>query len=172
MDGGRFYNCYINRVGNLDLSQILPLDLDSIVPPEMDIDSVEWYVQEYFDPTFKTAGGIILNRDETIGNVSVFRPNDGTVGVSPEEKEKIDEIENLDVQIEEKRKILESLNGEIESKEKMSQDVESRMQQILTIYEQKALALQMELISNITALKSDIGMTSVQITEDNTRKGL
>ena len=88
IDGGRFYNCYINRVNNLNLEEILPLNLDSIVPPEMDIDSVEWYVQEKADPTFKTAGGIILNKDETIGNVNVFRPNDGKIGISPEEKEK------------------------------------------------------------------------------------
>lgn len=173
LDGGRFYNCYINRVGNLDLSQILPLDLDSIVPTEMDIDSVEWYVQEHFDPTFKTAGGIILNKDETIGNVSVFRPNDGTVGISPEEKEKMDEIDNLDVQIEEKKRMIESLNKEIEVKEKKSQDVGNRMQQILTSYEQKALALQMELLSNISDLKNEIGIDSVQTEEENRfRKGL
>ena len=173
LDGGRFYNCYINRVGNLDLTQILPLDLDSIVPTEMDIDSVEWYVQEHFDPTFKTAGGIILNKDETIGNVSVFRPNDGTVGISPEEKEKMDEIDNLDVQIEEKRRMIESLNKEIEVKEKKSQDVGNRMQQILTSYEQKALALQMELLSNISDLKNEIGIDSVQNEEENRlRKGL
>lgn len=173
LDGGRFYNCYINRVGNLDLSQILPLDLDSIVPTEMDIDSVEWYVQEHFDPTFKTAGGIILNKDETIGNVSVFRPNDGTVGISPEEKEKMDEIDNLDVQIEEKKRMIESLNKEIEVKEKKSQDVGNRMQQILTSYEQKALALQMELLSNISDLKNEIGIDSVQNEEENRlRKGL
>ena len=173
LDGGRFYNCYINRVGNLDLSQILPLDLDSIVPTEMDIDSVEWYVQEHFDPTFKTAGGIILNKDETIGNVSVFRPNDGTVGISPEEKEKMDEIDNLDVQIEEKKRMIESLNKEIEVKEKKSQDVGNRMQQILTSYEQKALSLQMELLSNISDLKNEIGIDSVQTEEENRlRKGL
>lgn len=173
LDGGRFYNCYINRVGNLDLTQILPLDLDSIVPTEMDIDSVEWYVQEHFDPTFKTAGGIILNKDETIGNVSVFRPNDGTVGISPEEKEKMDEIDNLDVQIEEKRRMIESLNKEIEVKEKKSQDVGNRMQQILTSYEQKALSLQMELLSNISNLKNEIGIDLVQTEEENRlRKGL
>lgn len=173
LDGGRFYNCYINRVGNLDLSQILPLDLDSIVPTEMDIDSVEWYVQEHFDPTFKTAGGIILNKDETIGNVSVFRPNDGTVGISPEEKEKMDEIDNLDVQIEEKKRMIESLNKEIEVKEKKSQNVGNRMQQILTSYEQKALSLQMELLSNISDLKNEIGIDSVQTEEENRlRKGL
>jgi len=76
IDGGRFYNCYINRVDNLDLGELLPLDLDEIVPPGMDIDSVEWFIQEKYDKTFKKAGGIILNKDETIGNVNVFRPNE------------------------------------------------------------------------------------------------
>lgn len=171
MDGGRFYNCYINRVGNLDLSQILPLNLDDIVPDGMDIDSIEWYIQQNYDETFKTAGGIILNKDETIGNVSVFRPNDGTVGVSLEEKEKLDEIDNLDAQIEEKRKVLESLNGEIESKEKQSQDVENKMQQILTNYEKKALALQIELLNNINSLKDELGMNPEQTNKDK-RKGL
>ncbi|MBR2712285.1 MAG: hypothetical protein IKE73_01100 [Bacilli bacterium] len=158
MDGGLFYNCYINRVDNLDLSKILPLDLNTIVPPEMDIDSVEWYVQEKFDPTFKTAGGIILNRDETIGNVSVFKPNDGTVGVSPEEKEKMDKINDLDSQIEEKQKKLEEINKELEEKENKATEVNQKMKQVLLDYEKKALALQMELLTNISSLKADAGI--------------
>ena len=56
IEGGRFYNCYINRVSNLDLGQIVPLNLDEIVPKGMDVDSLEWYIQEYHDSTFKTAG--------------------------------------------------------------------------------------------------------------------
>ena len=35
IEGGRFYNCYINRVKNLDLTELLPLNLDEIVPPSM-----------------------------------------------------------------------------------------------------------------------------------------
>ena len=101
VDGGRFYNCYINRVDNLDLGEILPLDLESIVPPGMDVDSIEWYVQEKYDPTFKTAGGIILNKDETIGNVSVFKPSDGTVGITPEEKGKYEQLKELKTQVSE-----------------------------------------------------------------------
>ena len=92
IDGGRFYNCYINRVGNLDLGELLPLNLDEIVPAEMDIDSVEWFVQEYYDKTFKATGGIILNKDETIGNVNIFRPNDGNVVITKEEKARYDEL--------------------------------------------------------------------------------
>ncbi len=101
VDGGRFYNCYINRVDNLDLGEILQLDLESIVPPGMDVDSIEWYVQEKYDPTFKAAGGIILNKDETIGNVSVFKPSDGTVGITPEEKEKYEQLKELKTQVSE-----------------------------------------------------------------------
>ena len=47
------------------------------------------------------------------------------------------------------------------------------MQQILTSYEQKALSLQMELLSNISNLKNEIGIDSVQTEEENRlRKGL
>lgn len=169
LDGGRFYNCYINRVGNLNLSELLPLDLNSIVPPEMDIDSVEWYVQQKYDPTFKAAGGIILNKDETIGNVSVFKPNDGTIGISVEEKERLDKIDDLDTQIAEKQKKLDTLNSEIDAKEKQSQEVEDRMQQIISEYEQKTLALQMETLANINSLKNEFGITTDQNSEGGKR---
>ena len=99
IDGRRFYNCYINRVDNLNLCELLPLNLEEIVPSEMDIDSVEWFIQEYYDKTFKAAGGIILNKDETIGNVNVFRPNDGTIGITKEEKNKYDELRDLSEQV-------------------------------------------------------------------------
>ena len=98
-DGGRFYNCYINRVNNLNLGELLPLNLNDIVPPEMDIDSIEWYIQEYYDKTFKAAGGIILNRDESIGSVNVFRPNDGNISVISEEKSKYDDLKKLSQQV-------------------------------------------------------------------------
>ena len=102
IEGGRFYNCYINRVKNLDLDKLLPedvLDLDNIVPKGMDVDSIEWYIQEYFDDTFKTAGGIILNRDETIGNVNVFRPSGGYVGITPEENEQRKQLQELSKEV-------------------------------------------------------------------------
>ena len=84
-EGGRFYNVYINRVHNLDLDKILPLNINELVPKKLDIDSIEWYVKEYIDDTFKLVGGIILNKDETIGNINIYKPNDGKVGVSLEE---------------------------------------------------------------------------------------
>jgi len=101
IEGGRFYNCYINRVENLDLGQILPLDLEGIIPEGMDVDSIEWYVQERYDQTFKKAGGIILNKDETIGNVNVFKPSDGRIGITAEEHSKFKELEDLGTQVKE-----------------------------------------------------------------------
>lgn len=99
LDAGKFYNCYISRAKNLNLEDILPLKLEDIVPPAMDVDSIEWYVQEYYDPTFKAAGGIILNKDENIGNVNVFQPSDGKIGITPEEKTKYEELETLSQQV-------------------------------------------------------------------------
>ena len=159
IDGGRFYNCYINRVDNLDLEKILPLDLSTIVPPEMDIDSIEWYVQEYYDETFKTAGGIILNRDETIGNVSVFKPNDGKVGVSVEEKEKMDEIDSLDTTIGEKKALLEQLENEITEKQNESTNAEEKIKKLVSNYERKALELQKELIESIKELQEEFSIS-------------
>lgn len=101
MDAGKFYNCYISRAKNLDLEDILPLKLEDIVPPNMDVDSIEWFVQEYHDPTFKAAGGIILNKDETIGNVLVYQPSEGKIGISPEEHSKYQELEELSKQVKE-----------------------------------------------------------------------
>lgn len=101
IEGGRFYNCYINRVENLDLGQILPLDLEEIIPEGMDVDTIEWYIQERYDQTFKKAGGIILNKDETIGNVNVFKPSDGRIGITAEEHSKYKELEDLGTQVKE-----------------------------------------------------------------------
>lgn len=157
IEGGRFYNCYINRVKNLDLTELLPLNLDEIVPPSMDIDSVEWFVREKTgDDTFKTAGGIILNKDETIGNVNVFRPNDGKIGVTPEEKAKMDKIDDLDKQIQEKEESLKSMDDQLKSKEKQSVNIEQQMKKLLHDYEMKALSLQKELLNSITELKKGL----------------
>ena len=159
IDGGRFYNCYINRVDNLDLEKILPLDLSTIVPPEMDIDSIEWYVQQNVDKTFKTAGGIILNKDETIGNVSIFKPNDGKIGVSLEEKEKIDEIDSLDETINEKKALLEQLKIEIEKKQNESTNAEEKIKKLVSNYERKALEFQKELIESVKKLQEEFSIS-------------
>ncbi len=95
LDGGRFYNCYINRIDNLDLKEIVPLNLEEIVPKGMDVDAIEWYVQENYDETFKAAGGIILNKDETIGKVNVFAPSDGRIGITEEQHTKYQELEEV-----------------------------------------------------------------------------
>ena len=170
IDGGRFYNCYINRVDNLDLSQILPLNLDEIVPPKMDIDSIEWYVQEYFDDTFKAAGGIILNKDETIGNVNVFRPNDGKVGVSIEEKEKLSKIEDLDKQIVERQERLDRVVEQVKIKEEQTVKVEDKIRKIIVAYEKKMLSLQMEMLKSIENLKQ--GLDVIEENENSNRKVL
>lgn len=101
IEGGRFYNCYINRVDNLNLDQIIPLNLDELVPDGMDVDSIEWYIQEHYDETFKAAGGIILNKDETIGQVTVFQPSEGKIGITPEEQKRYEEIEQIGKKVKE-----------------------------------------------------------------------
>ena len=168
IDGGRFYNCYVNRVDNLDLSTMIPLNIEEKVPEGMDIDSIENYVQEHYDPTFKAAGGIILNRDETIGNVSVFSPyQDGTVGISIEKSKKIDEVEDLDRQIEAKKKELDELTVNIEEAKKHALSVESQVRELVESYERKVMSLKNELMENISELKTGIGLN-----DKDSRKGL
>lgn len=93
--GGRFYNCYINRVDNLDLSNIFQSYMEDNETPCMDIDSIEWFMREYYDNSFKAVGGIILNHDETIGNVNIFSPNDGNVTISKDDALGYDELKVL-----------------------------------------------------------------------------
>ena len=119
LDAGKFYNIYISRTENLDLEEILPLDLDKIVPKELDIDSIEWYVKENYDNTFKLAGGLIVNRDEEIGNVKIFKPSDGKIGVTPEEKSKLDELKELSEQL---KDIIKTKKEETEKFYKMQEE--------------------------------------------------
>ena len=161
-DGGKFLNVYINRVNNLDLDKILPLNLDEIVPPRLDIDSIEWWVQEKVDPTFKLVGGIILKKDETIGNVNIFRPNDGKIGVSKEEKEKMNKIDNLDNEILEKEEKLKKLNEEISEKEELSNNIDLEMNKIISINKKKALELYKHMLEEISTLESNV--TSKKLT--------
>ena len=167
IEGGKFYNCYINRVDNLNLEELLPLDLEEIVPPQMDIDSVEWYVQENYDPTFKAAGGIILNRDETIGKVNVFKPNDGKVGVDPEDKKKIDESNSLDNEIQEKKEILASLDDEIKVKTRKAQEVALLIDGILIEHENEMLQLQKRTAERIAELKREV--SNIEFPEEKGR---
>ncbi|MBR3117486.1 MAG: FlxA-like family protein [Bacilli bacterium] len=103
LDGGKFYNIYISSAVDLNLEEILPLNLNEIVPPNMDVDAIEWYVRnhEKGDKTFKAAGGIILNKDESIGSVNVFKPADGKVGITPEEKKNYQQLEDLSKKLKE-----------------------------------------------------------------------
>ena len=154
VEGGKFYTCYINRIDNLDLSSILPLDLDTLVPEKVkeDNDLVEWYVQEHYDPTFKKAGGIILNKDEEIGQVNVFKPNDGKYGISLEEKEALDQITDLDERIDSKKE-------ELKENEEKAKIVNENIKKAIKSYERKALLLQKELLDNINAMKNELGIT-------------
>ena len=133
IEGGRFYNCYINRVDNLNLGELLPLNLSEIVPAGMDIDSVEWFIQQNYDKTFKAAGGIILNNDETIGNVNVFRPNDGKIGITPEEKNKYDELKELSERV---KSIIQSKKEETDRYTKMQQQFLEMQAQFIKNQEQ------------------------------------
>lgn len=96
-DGGRFYNVYVSRIDEkLDLEEILPHNLREIISEDTDIDEVEKIVREESgDETFKNVGGIILNKDETVGSVSTYRPSDGQYSISPEEQKRNEEIQSL-----------------------------------------------------------------------------
>lgn len=163
IDGGKFYNCYINRENNLDLSKMLPLNLDEIIPPKMDIDAVEWYIQEKYDETFTLAGGIILKNDETIGNVNIFKPNDGKVGISLEEKEKLDRLSDLDKQIEIKENELNKVKEEESNKlkeldelKKKLENVKSTIEESISDYESRAFDLYKQMLDNAELLKEPL----------------
>ena len=128
LDAGKFYNIYISRTRDLNLEEILPLDLDKIVPKGLDIDSIEWYVRENYDNTFKLAGGVIVNRDEEIGNVKIFKPSDGKIGVTIEEKTKLDELKELS---EELKKTVQAQRQEMADKfSKMQEELISSQEQL------------------------------------------
>lgn len=164
-EGGKFYNVYINRVEKLDLYQVLPLDLSSIVAPNTDIDAVEWLVGQK-DKTFKKVGGIILYRDETIGDITVYRVNDGKISISPEEKAKLDTINNLDSQISIKEDRVKELDELIKTKEdelaKLIQEREAKerdrlfinksVEQIVSSSKNKLLLLQKEIGESLSCL--------------------
>ena len=48
-----------------------------------------------WENSFKAVGGIILNHDETIGNVNIFSPNDGNVTISKDDALGYDELKVL-----------------------------------------------------------------------------
>ena len=149
VEGGRFYNCYINRIDNLDLSEIVPLNLEEIVPEDMDVDAIEWYVQENYDETFKTAGGIILNKDETIGNVNIFAPSDGRIGITPEQRDKYQELEEVSKRV---KTIIARKKEETEAFSKYQEEFLKRQ---ATIDEE--LALLEEKIDLLTSEENDKG---------------
>lgn len=127
IDAGKFYNIYISRTKNLNLEEILPLDLAKIVPKGLGIDSIEWYVRKYFDRTFKLAGGVIVNRDEEIGDVKVFKPSDGKIGVTVEEKTKLDELKDLSDKL---KSLIKAKKDETEKFAKMQEEFLASQQQL------------------------------------------
>ena len=141
---GRFYTCYINRIDNLDLKEIVPLNLEEIVPKGMDVDAIEWYVQENYDETFKAAGGIILNQDETIGNVNVFTPSDGRIGITEEQHSKYQELEEVSKRV---KAIISRKKEETEAFAKYQKEFLERQQKI-----DEELALLEEKIDLLTSI--------------------
>ena len=85
-----------------------------------------------------------------------YRQNDGKIGITLEEKQKMDQITNLDKQIEEKQIILSNIESDIEETQKKSRIVQDQMKNIITVYEKKALELQMEMLKSIEELKNEI----------------
>ena len=157
IEGGRFYTCYTNRnVNNLNLEELLPLNLEQIIPTGMDIDSVEWYVQEHYDKTFKAAGGIILNNDETIGKVNVFRPNDGNVVITKEEKSKFDELKELS------EKVKEIIQGKKEKTEDYTKNYAKMQEQIFKMQEQ-LLKMQEQFITSQKETDKELALLEAQI---------
>ena len=90
IDGGNFYCIYISR------KEGPKLNIEEIFTKAGEVKDIEKYIKENYDPTFKRAGGIILNRDEKIDrNVSVYAPDDGSIGISPEDSENYKKLEDL-----------------------------------------------------------------------------
>ena len=147
IEGGRFYNCYINRIDNLDLKEIVPLNLEEIVPKGMDVDAIEWYVQENYDETFKAAGGIILNKDETIGKVNVFAPSDGRIGITEEQHSKYQELEEVSRRV---KTIISKKKEETEAFTKYQKEFLESQQKI-----DEELALLEEKIDLLTRIDDD-----------------
>lgn len=76
--GGKFYNVYLNREEQLDLTSFL----NSIV----DISELEDKVKEH-DDTFKIAGGIIIKQDESIGSATIYKPDNGDINLNTEQQD-------------------------------------------------------------------------------------
>ena len=74
--GGQFYNLYINRGERLDLKPFLS-DLDD------DISDLVKVVKKE-DKSFRTAGGMILKKDDEFQSVNVYSQAEEGINISPE----------------------------------------------------------------------------------------
>ena len=117
VEGGKFYCIYISR------NTKLKLDIDKIVANAGKVEDLEKYIKENFDPTFKAAGGIILNKDERIDR-NVYTPDDGSIGISPEAKANYTALEDLSTEL---NALLEANKKALEENEK--QQTEFKKQQ-------------------------------------------
>ena len=80
----------------------------------------------------------------------------------------MDEINDLDAEIEAKKRLITELDNEIRVKQNNSIEAEKRLRTMLTKYEQKALRLQMEIMTQISELKSEFGVEE----ESELKRGL
>ena len=125
VEGGNFYCIYLSR------KEGPKLDLERIMKNAGEVEDVEKYIKDNFDPTFKRAGGIILNRDERIdSDVSVYTPDDGSIGISPEAKANYTALEDLSTEL---NALLEANKKALEENEK--QQAEFKKQQELNAEE-------------------------------------
>ena len=140
---GNFHDIYLSRSEEeLDYDQILKDNDYNEEDDALDI------LTEY-DPTIKRCGGLCLYKDEYIGDITTYKENDGSVGISPEEKVKMDRINDLDASIKEKEAKLESLNTQYKV-------LSSRLHSTVNNYKQKATLLSQELMDSIADIENSI----------------
>lgn len=147
--GGKFINIYTSRSDEV-------YDLDKMLPKSLPIDDVELVMQEKYDPTFKIGGGIILYKDETIGNINAYKIDDGSIGISPEEKEKMDRINDLDASIKEKEERISELDKNIDEKENLYKVIAKRLAYTISESRQKASVLTQELMDSIDDIERSL----------------
>ena len=121
-EGGKFYNIYKNHGEKLDLSAIIPKD--------MDINVIEPYITDKYDKTFKGVGGMILNRDDSIGDIHAFKPNYDQIEITAEEKRMLDEIADLDQQIKNRKEELGQLTELNEETKKILMDIKNQAESL------------------------------------------
>ena len=166
-EGGVFYNVYANYDSNLDLSELVPLNLEDLIPEGIDQDAIEWYIQEHYDPSFKTVGGLIFNKDEVPNtNINVYTKHDGGERISKDEKTKFDEIRDLDAQIESKKAQIAEMDSLIESKLRTVEKLNRRIDIMIDSAEKVWGALSDKISKDISGMRSEIKTYSREQSEE------